>query len=282
MNFYKHHLGDYDGATAHLSWDEDMAYWRLLRAYYRREQAIPDGEKYRLSRTSARAHRAAVDAVLNEFFELRDGLWHNARADEEITAYQAQATTNRRIAKTRTIKRIVHGPSDGSSPDRPTISPPNQEPETRNQKSSSTADGLEPTAATQIAIALRSMGVKNASAMNPDVIAWADAGVTVEQAREAARIAIEDRHVTHPATGYLTPILNDMRTPPKARTAIATGAGKPWFIAGWSHIVAKGAELGLEQGRDETDPAFRLRVFTAAGVTEDEARKAEADWKVAA
>lgn len=88
MNFYNHHLGDYDGATLHLSWDEDMAYSRLLRAYYRREKAIPDAEKYRLTRATTRPQRAAVDAVLAEFFDLREDGWHNKRADEEIAAYR--------------------------------------------------------------------------------------------------------------------------------------------------------------------------------------------------
>ena len=45
MNFYKHHLGDYDGHTAHLTWTQDLAYTRLLREYYRREAPIPDDLK---------------------------------------------------------------------------------------------------------------------------------------------------------------------------------------------------------------------------------------------
>lgn len=51
--------------------------------------------------------------------------------------------------------------------------------------------------------------------------------------------------------------------------------GREWFVAGWSQIVAKGAELGLEQERDEGDGAYRARVFAAAGVTEDMVRAAE-------
>ena len=44
MNYYRHHIGDYDANTAHLTWLEDMAYTRLMRLYYRREQPIPDAE----------------------------------------------------------------------------------------------------------------------------------------------------------------------------------------------------------------------------------------------
>jgi uncharacterized protein YdaU (DUF1376 family) len=107
VNFYKHHLGDYDGHTAHLSWNEDMAYTRLLRAYYRREAPIPESEAYRLVRAATAVQREAVDSVLAEFFAKGEGGWHNKRADEEIAAYQAQAATNRRIARERT----AHEPS---------------------------------------------------------------------------------------------------------------------------------------------------------------------------
>lgn len=99
MNFYKHHLGDYDGHTAHLSWDEDMAYTRLLRAYYRREKGIPDAEKYRLARAATKAHKGAVDRVLSEFFTLEGSEWRQKRCDEEIVAYQNQCQKNRETGK---------------------------------------------------------------------------------------------------------------------------------------------------------------------------------------
>lgn len=99
MNFYKHHLGDYDGHTAHLTWDEDMAYTRLLRAYYRREKAIPDAEKYRLTRATTKAQRIAVDRVLSEFFAREGSEWRQKRCDEEIVEYQERATRNREIGR---------------------------------------------------------------------------------------------------------------------------------------------------------------------------------------
>ena len=68
MNYYEHHLGDWAASTGHLSWDEDMAYTRLLRAYYHAERAIPGGQQYRLAKASTPAQRRAVDAVLAEFF----------------------------------------------------------------------------------------------------------------------------------------------------------------------------------------------------------------------
>lgn len=149
LNFYKHHLGDYDGATAHLSWDEDMAYTRLLRAYYRREKAIEVGDVYRLVRASSRAQRAAVDVVLKEFFDRREDGWHNRRADEEIAAYQAQSDTNKRIARTRWQNepytnriRTVYEPSTNTEQERTPNQNQNQNQEPRKRKDKGRAFAL--------------------------------------------------------------------------------------------------------------------------------------------
>jgi uncharacterized protein YdaU (DUF1376 family) len=66
-----------------------MAYTRLLRAYYHREQAIQAGQQYRLAKATTPTQRKAVDQVLAEFFELHDdGCYHQKRADEEIARYR--------------------------------------------------------------------------------------------------------------------------------------------------------------------------------------------------
>jgi uncharacterized protein YdaU (DUF1376 family) len=103
VNYYEHHIGDYAAATAHLSWDEDMAYTRLLRAYYHHERGIPQGQQYRLARATTAAQRKAVDAVLAEFFALDGEAYSQKRADEEITRFQdkqrkAKASANARWA----------------------------------------------------------------------------------------------------------------------------------------------------------------------------------------
>ncbi len=100
MNFYKHHIGDYDSATAHLSWGEDMAYTRMLRLYYRREGPLPADFKQlcRLIR-AGKKEEPFVQAVLEEFFILDDDGWHNARADEEIVIAQDRAEKNRAVGK---------------------------------------------------------------------------------------------------------------------------------------------------------------------------------------
>lgn len=96
MNFYKHHIGDYAQATAHLSFVEDAAYSRMLRKYYAEESALPADVKavQRLVGARTREERAAVETVLHEFFELREDGWHNKRADAEL-AEQRDAELDR-------------------------------------------------------------------------------------------------------------------------------------------------------------------------------------------
>lgn len=101
MNFYKHHIGDYDADTAHLTWLEDMAYTRLMRLYYRREAPIPSelSQACRLVRAVSKQEREAVESVLNEFFVLEDDGWHNKRCDMEIGEKQTKADKNREVGK---------------------------------------------------------------------------------------------------------------------------------------------------------------------------------------
>lgn len=90
MNFYKHHIGDYAKKTSHLSWDEDMAYTRLMRVYYATEKPLPAdlAEVIRLARAKTKVQKAAVEQVLREFFDLTEAGWSNGRCDEEMEAAQ--------------------------------------------------------------------------------------------------------------------------------------------------------------------------------------------------
>ena len=84
MNYYPFHLGDYSVHTAHLEPLEDLAYRRMLDAYYLREAALPScaTEIARLIRM--RNNLQEVESVLNEFFELTEAGWSHARCDQEI------------------------------------------------------------------------------------------------------------------------------------------------------------------------------------------------------
>ena len=89
MNYYEHHIGDYAEATAHLTFVEDAAYSRLIRKYYAAEKPMPADLKavQRLVGARSKDEREAVQTILEEFFDLREDGWHNARCDAEIKAY---------------------------------------------------------------------------------------------------------------------------------------------------------------------------------------------------
>jgi uncharacterized protein YdaU (DUF1376 family) len=101
VNYYEHHIGDYEAATAHLSLEEDAIYSRMLRRYYMQEGPLPaEFEKVaRLIR--ARDQVEIVKAMLLEFFTLADDGWHHKRCDEEISRYRVKAQKRRDAANTR-------------------------------------------------------------------------------------------------------------------------------------------------------------------------------------
>ena len=99
MNYYERHLGDYARDTAHLSMLEHGAYGLLLDRYYSTEAGIPADQAHRLARARSKDERAAVDAVLGEFFTLLDGIWINGRAEREVVRAQTKIKAARENGK---------------------------------------------------------------------------------------------------------------------------------------------------------------------------------------
>lgn len=131
MNWYKHYIGDYQRCTNRLTIRQDGVYRRLLDEYYATEQPLPTDhqECYRAVRAMTPDEQADVDLVLTRYFDrLSDG-YHNKKCDEMIAKAEAQATTNRRIAKQRTVTKPSNEPSNEPLHDQPTY----QTPDTRHQ-----------------------------------------------------------------------------------------------------------------------------------------------------
>jgi len=132
VNFYPFSIGDYARATRHLSWDEDIAYRRMIDLYYEREAPLPADKRqiFRLLMATCARHKQAIEAVLAEFFTLGDDGYHNSRCDEEIERFRkkgakaAQSAEARwRNANASRGEAITH--SEGNA---------NQEPRTKNQE----------------------------------------------------------------------------------------------------------------------------------------------------
>lgn len=108
MNYYEHHIGDYDKATAHLSACEDGIYCRLLRRYYDTEQPLKNdiGAIQRFVRARTREEKNSVVTVLSEFFFLGDDeCWHHRRCDSEIEKFLS-GEPEREIKKANESNRL--------------------------------------------------------------------------------------------------------------------------------------------------------------------------------
>lgn len=91
MNYFEHHIGDYDEATSHLTACEDGIYCRLIRKYMAKEQPLVDDlpALQRLVRARTREEKNAVASILTEFFYLSEGAWHQKTCDEAIERFRA-------------------------------------------------------------------------------------------------------------------------------------------------------------------------------------------------
>jgi uncharacterized protein YdaU (DUF1376 family) len=155
MNYYKRHIGDYAAATRHLSLLEHGVYCLLMDVYYSSECALPVDLKrvQRLIAARSRPERAAVEMVLNEFFEEHGDGWHQSRCDEEIHYKQAKAETNQALGKLGGRPKLI---TDSVIPDYATRSSqrservprtetesnPSQKPVANSHYSPSTPDGV--------------------------------------------------------------------------------------------------------------------------------------------
>lgn len=87
MNYFQFHIGDYAAHTKHLSPIEDLAYRRLLDAYYLSERPL-NGSSTDVARAiGLREFHDDVSYVLGQFFTRNGDEWINARADSEIAKF---------------------------------------------------------------------------------------------------------------------------------------------------------------------------------------------------
>jgi uncharacterized protein YdaU (DUF1376 family) len=127
MHYYQFNIGDYVSHTRHLSPIEDIAYRRLLDAYYLSERPLNSGIAVVARQIGLKEHEAEVNEVLQEFFKLTEDGWINTRADKEIAHFKGKIEQASRAGKASAERR-----SNSRSTDvQPTN---NQEPITNNQE----------------------------------------------------------------------------------------------------------------------------------------------------
>jgi uncharacterized protein YdaU (DUF1376 family) len=105
MHYYQFNIGDYASHTRHLNPIEDVAYRRLLDAYYLQERPLNVGITTVARQINMREYESEVQLVLEEFFSLTDEGWVNHRADKEINHYKAKVEQASRAGKASAERR---------------------------------------------------------------------------------------------------------------------------------------------------------------------------------
>ena len=130
MHYYQFNIGDYVSHTRHLSPIEDIAYRRLLDAYYLTERPLSVGLTSVARQIGLREYEQEVGMVIQEFFVLGEHGWTNNRADKEIAHYKSKIDQASRAGKASAERRSNARSTDVPSDVQPTN---NQEPITNNQ-----------------------------------------------------------------------------------------------------------------------------------------------------
>ena len=131
MHYYQFNIGDYVSHTRHLSPVEDIAYRRLLDAYYLQERPLNSSPTAVARQIGMREYESEVVLVLEEFFNLGKDGWTNSRADKEIEHYHSKIQQASRAGKASAERRLNGRSTDTSTDVQPTNK---QEPITNNQK----------------------------------------------------------------------------------------------------------------------------------------------------
>ena len=106
MHYYQFNIGDYDSHTKHLDLFEDLAYRRLLDLYYLHERPLNASLASVARQINMREHEDKIKIVLEEFFELTEEGWVNARADKEINHFRSKIEQASRAGKASAERRL--------------------------------------------------------------------------------------------------------------------------------------------------------------------------------
>lgn len=105
MNYYPFHIGDYAAHTKSLSHMEDLAYRRLLDAYYLTERPLNGCPSDVAREIGMREQLADVEYVLGRFFEHDGDCWRNCRADKVIAAFHDKSEKAARAGRASAERR---------------------------------------------------------------------------------------------------------------------------------------------------------------------------------
>lgn len=202
MNYYARHLGDYAKGAGHLSMLEHGAYTLLLDRYYAAESPIAADQAHRMTRACSPEERAAVDAVLEEFFTLTADGWRHARCDAELEKYldkssKAQASANARWKRAPQAREPATGSDANAMRTHSDRSPEamlanSQQPIAKNQSpEASKREPATPTPAGRACLLMLQAGCSGTNPAHPNLLAALAEGVTPEALADTAREGVE-------------------------------------------------------------------------------------------
>lgn len=222
MNYYPFHIGDYVAHTAHLDPIEDIAYRRLMDAYYMAESALPADVPSCARLIRMKSNLAEVEQVLGEFFVLTDAGWTHKRCDAEIArmidkSTKAKVSSDLAMAAKRAKRKPFdqsNGASNGQSNDQSGDAssggsvdgsnahlPKTQDPIPKTQYSpnpppgdSQGAEGGEvdpadrsPTSQGAVCMAMKSVGISDVNPGHTQLLALLESGTPLETFVSVAR-----------------------------------------------------------------------------------------------
>lgn len=105
MNYYSFHIGDYAAHTQRLSLMEDLAYRRLIDAYYLAERPL-NGNPTDVAREIGMLEQIdSVSYVLTKFFTASENGFLNDRCEKEITQYKGKKEQASNAGRASVAKR---------------------------------------------------------------------------------------------------------------------------------------------------------------------------------
>lgn len=107
VHYYQFNIGDYRRDTFHLTLLEHGVYRQLMDSYYLNQKPLPADSAVVMRTHNARTkeEKAAVLAVLENFFILTDEGWFHKRCDQNITTFLEKSYKARQSAESRWCKR---------------------------------------------------------------------------------------------------------------------------------------------------------------------------------
>lgn len=305
MIYYRRYIGSYQKRTARLSMRDHGAYGLMLDYYYAEELPLPLEREdiYDICKARTPDDVKSVDKVLKLFFKKGDDGYHNGRADDEIAASQ-KARTNGKLggrppktdSGTETVteeeSETEPGGEPGTEPEhKPTetekatgtvhptafqpFSPSALDLSTAQPSTDSPAENPNanppPNRAAAIAILIRNLEktrnkAPKVTSIDPRVQAWAKAGVTDGEVREAHALAVADREVSGEDAainaGFLDVFIAKVRTPGNGASRVSRSPVSSDWWATDAGIVAKAIELGI---RGDDPYALKCEIAAAIG-----------------